>query len=102
LPVSAVTALITILVTGGVDAVLHVRVAVEGVALSSREGPLAFKEFVLIVSATVRANRVVPCRLNTEKSIVDHPFPGNVLTTEADERPEICRWCVYRHFRKIL
>jgi hypothetical protein len=90
----------TIFVVGGVAAVLHVNVAEEGVAL--RRLPVAIKEFEPIVSATVRANRVVPCRLNTEKSIVDHPFSRNVLTTEADERLEICRWCLYRHFRKIL
>jgi hypothetical protein len=71
IPVSAVTGVTTIFVVGGVAAELHARVAVEGVT---------FRRFAAIiecepaVSPIVRANRVVPYRLNTEKSIMDHPF----------------------------
>ncbi len=63
---------------------LHVNVAEEGVAF--RRFPVAIRDCEPAVSATVKANKVVPCRLNTEKSIVDHPFYRNVMTTEADER----------------
>jgi hypothetical protein len=59
----------TMFVVGGVAAVLHVSVAVEGVALRRRAGPAAFMEILPVVSATASASRVVPCRLNTEKSI---------------------------------
>jgi hypothetical protein len=86
---------------GGVADVLQVRVAEEGVAF--KRLPVAIRDCEPAVSATVKVNRAVPCRLNTEKSIVDHPFHfENVLTTEADERLEICRWCVYRQRGEIL
>jgi hypothetical protein len=70
-PESAATGFTTIACGVVPVAVLHVMVGARGVAVRRFA---AIKECEPAVSATVIANRVEPCRLNTDKSIVDHPF----------------------------
>jgi hypothetical protein len=74
-PVSAVLGVTVIVAVGVPVAVLHVRVAVEGVALRRR--PAAFKPPEPTVNPRSTARIVVPCRLKTEESIMDHPFLSN-------------------------
>ena len=89
---------LTTIETGVVpEAVLHVRVVVEGVTVSrlvarSKPGDA--------VNVSSRGKSFMPDRFNNVESIMDHPFSVKMLTTGVSGA-ELCRWKTYRPSTRI-
>lgn len=88
-PANAVTGLMTIEAGVVPVCVLQVRVAADGVAVNKL--PVASKLPEPTVSATVKAKRVEPCRLNTEASIEIGTSFCLGFTTAAPIADRFCR-----------